>query len=86
MENIIQKVKDEIKDMVTTAIKNSVKEGLMNIEVIPEIEIEEPKEKQHGDLAINTAMVIAKQAKMPLRKLRKSLFQNGPFKYFYRKD
>ena len=69
MENIIQKVKDEIKDMVTTAIKNSVKEGLMNIEVIPEIEIEEPKEKQHGDLAINTAMVIAKQAKMPPKKI-----------------
>jgi len=69
LENIIQKVKDEIKDMVTTAIKNSVKEGLINIESIPEIEIEEPKEKQHGDLAINTAMVIAKQAKMPPKKI-----------------
>ncbi|MGI1690149.1 arginine--tRNA ligase [Thermoanaerobacter uzonensis] len=69
MENIIQKVKDEIKDMVTTAIKNSVKEGLINIEVIPEIEIEEPKEKQHGDLAINTAMVMAKEAKMAPKKI-----------------
>lgn len=69
MENIIQKVKDEIKDMVTTAIKNSVKEGLINIESIPEIEIEEPKEKQHGDLAINTAMIMAKQAKMSPKKI-----------------
>ncbi|ADD03425.1 arginyl-tRNA synthetase [Thermoanaerobacter italicus Ab9] len=69
MENIIQKVKNEIKDMVTTAIKNSVKEGLINIESIPEIEIEEPKEKQHGDLAINTAMIMAKQAKMSPKKI-----------------
>ncbi|MGH2331552.1 arginine--tRNA ligase [Thermoanaerobacter mathranii] len=69
MENIIQKVKDEIKNMVTTAIKNSVKEGLINIESIPEIEIEEPKEKQHGDLAINTAMILAKQAKMSPKKI-----------------
>ncbi|WP_028992342.1 arginine--tRNA ligase [Thermoanaerobacter thermocopriae] len=69
MENIIQKVKDEIKDMVITAIKNSVKEGLINIESIPEIEIEEPKEKQHGDLAINTAMIMAKQAKMSPKKI-----------------
>jgi arginyl-tRNA synthetase len=69
LENIIQKVKDEIKDMVTTAIKNSVKEGLINIESIPEIEIEEPKEKQHGDLAINTAMIMAKQAKMSPKKI-----------------
>jgi arginyl-tRNA synthetase len=55
--------------MVTTAIKNSVKEGLINIESIPEIEIEEPKEKQHGDLAINTAMIMAKQAKMSPKKI-----------------
>lgn len=69
MDNIVQKVKTEITKMVINSIEEAKKNGLLNIEDIPSIEIEEPKEKQFGDLSINTAMVMAKSAKMPPRKI-----------------
>ncbi|MEG6567456.1 arginine--tRNA ligase [Thermoanaerobacterium saccharolyticum] len=69
MDNIVQKVKDEITEMVINSIEGARKNGLLNIEEIPSVEIEEPKEKQFGDLAVNTAMVMAKSAKMPPRKI-----------------
>lgn len=69
MDNIVQKVKNEITEMVIKSIEEAKKNGLLNIEEIPSVEIEEPKEKQFGDLAINTAMIMAKSAKMPPRKI-----------------
>ena len=76
MDNIVQRVKDEIKDMVIKSIKKAVDSGLMSIEEIPEIEIEEPKEKQYGDFAVNTAMIMAKQAKMAPRKIAEIIVNN----------
>lgn len=69
MDNIVQKVKDEITEMVINSIEEARKNGLLKIEEIPSVEIEEPKEKQFGDLAVNTAMIMAKSAKMPPRKI-----------------
>ncbi|HHV73843.1 MAG TPA: arginine--tRNA ligase [Thermoanaerobacterium sp.] len=69
MDNIVQKVKNQITEMVIKSIEEAKKNGLLNIEEIPSVEIEEPKEKQFGDLAINTAMIMAKSAKMPPRKI-----------------
>ncbi|AEF16240.1 Arginyl-tRNA synthetase [Thermoanaerobacterium xylanolyticum LX-11] len=69
MDNIVQKVKNQITEMVINSIEEAKKNGLLNIEEIPSVEIEEPKEKQFGDLAINTAMIMAKPAKMPPRKI-----------------
>jgi len=69
LDNIVQKVKSEITEIVTNSIEKAIKSGLLNIEDMPSIEIEEPKEKQFGDLSINTAMVMAKSAKMPPRKI-----------------
>ncbi|MGJ7045303.1 arginine--tRNA ligase [Thermoanaerobacterium thermosulfurigenes] len=69
MDNIVQRVKNQITEMVINSIEEAKKNGLLNIEEIPSVEIEEPKEKQFGDLAINTAMIMAKPAKMPPRKI-----------------
>jgi len=69
LDNIVQKVKNQITEMVINSIEEAKKNGLLNIEEIPSVEIEEPKEKQFGDLAINTAMIMAKPAKMPPRKI-----------------
>ncbi|MDE4543176.1 arginine--tRNA ligase [Thermoanaerobacterium sp. R66] len=69
MDNIVQKVKNQITEMVINSIEEAKKNGLLNVEEIPSVEIEEPKEKQFGDLAINTAMIMAKSAKMPPRKI-----------------
>jgi len=69
LENIVQKAKEEIKDIVLKALNEAKKEGLLNFESIPDVEVEEPKEKQHGDLATNFAMVMAREAKMAPRKI-----------------
>jgi len=69
LENIVQKAKEEIKDVVLKALNEAKKEGLLNFESIQDVEVEEPKEKQHGDLATNFAMVMAREAKMAPRKI-----------------
>lgn len=69
MENIVQKAKEEIKDVVLKALNEAKKEGVLNFESIQNVEVEEPKEKQHGDLATNFAMVMAREAKMAPRKI-----------------
>ena len=69
MENIVQKAKEEIKDVVLKALNEAKKEGLLNFESIHDVEVEEPKEKQHGDLATNFAMVMAREVKMAPRKI-----------------
>ncbi|MGB9780225.1 arginine--tRNA ligase [Caldanaerobacter sp.] len=69
MDNIIQKAKEEIKGLVLDAISRAKEEGLIDFGSIPEIEVEEPKEKQHGDFATNFAMIMAREAKMAPRKI-----------------
>lgn len=74
MENIVQEVKDEISKAVEKSIMKAKKDGLIKIDDIPQIEIEEPKEREHGDLSINTAMIMAKSAKMPPRKIAQIIY------------
>ncbi|MGB9679057.1 MAG: arginine--tRNA ligase [Thermoanaerobacteraceae bacterium] len=76
MDNIIQKVKEDIKNILIKAIEKAKSDGILPISEVPKIELEEPKEKQHGDLAANTAMVMAKSAKMPPRKIAEIILNN----------
>ena len=56
VEQVQQKLKDEIQDAV-------VKAGLAEEAEIPEVLLETPKDKTHGDYSTNMAMQLARIAK-----------------------
>jgi len=53
-------IRREIKNLIEKAVKEFQKKKIFPEFDIPEIEIEHPEEKIHGDYATNVAMVIAK--------------------------
>jgi len=56
-------VREEIKNIIENSLKILQKEGVLSEFNIPEIEIEHPEEKIHGDYSTNVAMAMAKIAK-----------------------
>ena len=64
--SVVQEVQNNLKDALKTAVLNS---GQLEIEEMPEIEIEVPREEEHGDYATNIAMVLSGQAKMAPRQI-----------------
>ncbi len=70
---IAMELKNKTRQAVIQAIAAAMKSGELSLESIPEVLIEKPREKNHGDFATNAAMVLAKQAKMPPRKLAELL-------------
>jgi len=56
-------MREEIKNLLEKSLKELQKEKIFPKFNIPEIQIEHPEEKAHGDYATNVAMVITKQIK-----------------------
>ena len=56
-------MREEIKNLLEKSIKLLQKEEVLSGFEIPEVRIEHPEEKAHGDYATNVAMVIAKIVK-----------------------
>lgn len=55
---------DEVKEQLKQEIKNAVlKANIAEEEQIPEVILEVPKEKAHGDYSTNMAMQLARIAK-----------------------
>jgi arginyl-tRNA synthetase len=69
VEQVQSKLKQEIKDAV-------VKAGLAAEEQIPDVILEIPKEKAHGDYSTNMAMQLARVAKKAPRMIAEDLIAN----------
>lgn len=67
--SIIEKLKNNIKDQIITALEANKADGKLNYGEIPNFIIEVPREKSHGDFATNIAMLMAKEAKMNPRQI-----------------
>jgi arginyl-tRNA synthetase len=81
--NIIDNIKLEIKQIITKAVnKAQQKEQIPTIEM-PEISIEIPREKEHGDFSTNIAMLITKQVKKSPRQTAEILIKNMELKDSY---
>ncbi|WP_353948914.1 arginine--tRNA ligase [Sporolactobacillus sp. Y61] len=63
---IVEQVKEQLKEEIKQAV---LKAGLASEEQIPDIVLEVPKDKAHGDFATNMAMQLARIAKMAPRKI-----------------
>ena len=63
MTNIVEKVKQEIKDVVSQSLLKAVEAGEIPEVEIPDINIEIPREKERGEFSTNVAMQITKLIK-----------------------
>jgi len=73
MNNIFEKIRDQISRVVTGAFKDCEQKGMLPQIDLPDIFTEVPKQREFGDFSTNIAMQVAKQAKMPPRKIAELL-------------
>ncbi len=66
-------IKNDIRERIIKGLTLAKSEGELTFEEIPDFTVEIPREKAHGDFAANTAMVMAKQARMAPRKIAEIL-------------
>jgi arginyl-tRNA synthetase len=68
--NIVEQVKERLKDEIKQAV---LKAGLAGEEQIPDVVLELPKDKAHGDYSTNMAMQLARVAKKAPRMIAEEL-------------
>ncbi|MBE4907727.1 arginine--tRNA ligase [Bacillus luteolus] len=71
--NIVDQVKEKLKAEIKDAV---VKAGLAVEDQVPDVILELPKEKAHGDYATNMAMQLARVAKKAPRMIAESIVEN----------
>ena len=64
---------DQLSIAVTDMVSALRDEGLISLDALPEVRVERPKSREHGDYATNVALVLAKQTGMPPRTLAELL-------------
>ncbi|MBB6283054.1 arginine--tRNA ligase [Geobacillus subterraneus] len=68
--NIVGQMKEKLKEEIRQA---AVKAGLAAAEELPEVLLEVPREKAHGDYSTNIAMQLARIAKKPPRAIAEAI-------------
>ena len=63
MNNVIAEITKQIKSTVTDAVTGFLTEKGIDTQC-PDFVVEKPREKAHGDFAVNAAMMLARPAKM----------------------
>ncbi len=66
-------MKDTIRQLIQQALTQLVNEGVLPEGLTPAIQVENARDKTHGDFASNIAMMLAKQAGMKPRDLAEKL-------------
>jgi arginyl-tRNA synthetase len=77
-DNILADVRTELKNMITNAVNEAREKGLLNLAVVPEFHIQQPEQQKHGDLAVSLPLMIAREAKMPPRKVAETIVHRIP--------
>ena len=67
------RLKKILRDLITKAVETARAAGELTFDTLPAFDVEAPKQADHGDLATNLALVLAKQAKLPPRKVAEIL-------------
>ena len=71
-------MKDQIAQLLTTAVNTLQQQGALPADLAPELQIDRTKDKAHGDLSSNLAMVLAKPARLNPRQLATALIAALP--------
>ncbi len=75
--SIIENSKKKIGQAIAQAFEKAVNDGALTapaeVNVAEKIQLEVPKDEQHGDFACNIAMLLAKELRMPPRKIAEAI-------------
>lgn len=71
--NVLEQTEVKLKEEILAAVKQA---GLAKEEEIPDIILEKPKEKAHGDFAANIAMQLARIAKKAPRQIAEDIVEH----------
>jgi len=74
--SLYESIKKRVTNQLEEAAQTAKAAGELNFIELPSYVLEEPREKQHGDLATNLAMVLAKQAKRSPRDIANTLIKH----------
>ena len=66
---------EELSEAVSGIVSTLVAEGLLSVPSAPEVKIERPKSRDHGDYATNVALALAKPAGRPPREIAELLVE-----------
>ncbi|MGB8991205.1 MAG: arginine--tRNA ligase [Desulfobaccales bacterium] len=70
------RLKKILRDLITTAVEDARQSGVLTFDTLPPFDVEAPRQVEHGDLATNLALVLAKQAKMGPRKVAETIINH----------
>lgn len=74
--SLYENIKERVTNQLEEAAQTAKAAGELNFIELPSYVLEEPRERQHGDLATNLAMVLAKQAKRSPRDIATTLIKH----------
>jgi len=74
--SLYESIKERVTHQLEEAAQTAKAAGELNFIDLPSYVLEEPRERQHGDLATNLAMVLAKQAKRSPRDIATMLIKH----------
>ena len=73
---LYEQTKAFIKEITDSALNQSKEKGEIEFNTIPDYAIEEPREKDFGDFSVNTAMLMAKEARRAPRDIANIIVSN----------
>lgn len=76
MINIVEDIRQSIKNVVKESIVKCIEEGSLPEMEVPEITIETPREKQYGDFSTNIAMQLTRIARKAPRQIAETIINN----------
>ncbi|HHV97312.1 MAG TPA: arginine--tRNA ligase [Clostridiaceae bacterium] len=76
MTNLIENIKVTISNLIVQALSKAMEKGELPEFQIPDVFIEIPREKGHGDFSTNIAMQLTKLLRMPPQKIADSVINN----------
>lgn len=71
--NVLEQTEDTLRQEIANAVINA---NLATKEELPDIVLEKPKDKAHGDFAANIAMQLARIAKKAPRQIADEIIQH----------
>ena len=74
--SVMLKQKEELASAIEAAISAALANGQLDVGQVPEINLEVPRDKGHGDFASNIALVMAKAAKKAPREVAQIIVDN----------
>lgn len=83
MSLLVEKAKEQIKQIIIVAAKKAQEKGELNACELPDFTVEKSKQREHGDYAVNAALVWSKVLKNNPRMTAQTLLDNCNFENSY---